>query len=646
MAVLRAAKVNESKRSLIEHFELNDPAEVIPADMKWDENVGRRVPKDPANPRQSLMTYLDHGKPVHVYVSKAIAQSYEAQPFEATKIAEVMASGMSLLRDVLVGKNPLWMARNLFRDIRQTYKNIPDIGALSPKDAARLARAYNDAFREAWRYVMRGQRSEDIGEMQRGRMLLPGRAYEAREQSFENELERQAAEFLVDTGAAREATGARAKLKRAWDALGALGRVSEISGKIAGYKYLKPGWRDPKQVAHVVRTRVGTPDVKRQGEAQALTNNVFLFSNVNKEGWRSFWESFNEDRSGYAWKTVAANLLPKLLLAAGAAGLGGVALKRIIDGMSEYDKSNYTVIPLGLDKNGKSIYLRIPEDYEGQFYGALAWKLAHGKISDKGGVLNLAAEQVPWSPTKWNPWLKVGGDLLQYYAFGNNPTDEWRGRPVLTDQEFEAGGLPAAQGLGKHVWRELGGTALYDPARNELVRTKSVPEEILRSFPGNILGTFLKISEQGIADRLRDVSKEVRKEKAGAAIDVTSRIQKSINAAVKAKGAPDQGDMRQLYRELRNQGKISRDVSEREFQNRYFRWAARVPANPYVEAMVNAQSNAEKERLLMEYRKILTPGEYQEVLGELLRARTQSPKSLKNVERQSRRNEPMVQPGR
>jgi hypothetical protein len=242
--------------------------------------------------------------------------------------------------------------------------------------------------------------------------------------------------------------------------------------------------------------------------------------------------------------------------------------------------------------------------------------------------------------------MKVGGDLLEYYGYGNNPTDEWRGRPVLTDQEFEAGGAAAAKGLAKHSWRELGGTALYDPARNELIKTKTPVEEILRSFPGNILGTFLKISDQGIADRLRDVRQDVRQQKAVGTLDVQSRIQKSINAAVKAKGQPDRGDMRTLFLELRREGKLSKDTSETEFQKRYFRWAARVPGNPYVEGIINAQSNAEKERLLMEYRKILSPVEYQEVLGELLRARTQSRESLKKVERQSRRSEPQVQPGR
>lgn len=645
LAVLRSAKINESKRSLIDHFRLNDPDAFEPAEMGWSSDVGARVPKEPANPRQALMTYLDGGKPVHVYVSKEIAKSYEAQPFEATKVAEILAKGMSGLRSVLVSKNPLWMARNVFRDIRQTYKNIPDIGALSPRDAARLAKAYNDAFKEAWRYVMRGQRSADIGEMQRGRMLVPGRVYEAREQSFENELERQAAEFLVDTGAVREATGARAKLRKFLEALDALGRVSEISGKIAGYKYLKPGWRDPKEIAHIIRTRVGTPDYKRQGEAQALTNNLFLFSNVIKEGWRSSWESFNEDRAGYSWKTIAANLLPKAALAAAAAGLAGAFYKRVMDGISEYDKSNYTIVPVGLTQEWKSIYFRIPEDYEGQYWGALGWKLAHGKVFGKGGAVNLTAEQVPWRPTNLNPFLSVGLDMLDYYGYGNNPTDEWRGRPVIREKAFEAGGAEAAKDLAKHAWRELGGTVVYDPARNELITTKGPIEEILRSFPGNILGTFLKISDRGIADRLRDVSQEVRKEKASGGIDVPKRIQQSINAAVKSKGAPDRGDMRQLYLELRRDGKISRETSETEFQNRYFRWAARVPRNPYVEGIVNAQSNAEKERLLMEYRKILSPAEYQEVLGELLRARTQSPKSLKNVERDSQR-EPQVQPGR
>ena len=644
LAVLRFAKVNESKLSLVDVLKQIDPGHFTTAEMRWSDDEGRRVPKEPKNPQQALMTVIRDGQAEHYYVDKQIAEAYEAQTFEATKIQEIIANSMKLIRGILVSHNPVWMARNVPRDFRQSMKNLP---GLRLRNVPELAGAYASSWREAWRWIMHGERSSDVQTMLRNRMLLPGRAYEAREQTFENELERQAAEFQIDTGAVEQAPNARARLKRFFEALSKFGQVTEAVGKLAGFKFLQRRGSMPlKEVGHVVRTRVATPDVKRRGVAQALTNNLFLFSNVNKEGWRSFWETFNENRSRYVWKTIATNMLWKGALAAVGAGAAGAFLKRIMDGIPEEDKAKYTVVPLWLDSRGKSIYWRLPEDYEGQYWGALAWKLAHGNVTGKRGAINETIEQVPWSPTKVNPYMQVGGDLLDYYGLGNNPTDEWRGRPIIRDLAFQAGGREAAKDLAKHSFKELGGSALYDIATSDLPRDRSVVEEVLRAFPFNVLGTFLKFSDAGIADRLRGVSQDVREKKAEGALDVQDRINRSIREAKKAHGQPDRSDSRRLFYELRNEGKIPRDTTEREFENRYNRFAARASSNPYIEAIINAQSNAEKEALLQEYRRTLSPQEYDQVLGALLGARTQSRQSLMNVERNSRRNEPQVQPGR
>jgi hypothetical protein len=291
-----------------------------------------------------------------------------------------------------------------------------------------------------------------------------------------------ATEFQVNGMEHLSAPGARNRLKQAYTFLDKLGRVSEITGKIAGYKLLKAdAQRTPQEIGHVVRTRVGTPDYKRQGEAQAITNNLFLFSNVNKEGLRSALESFNEDRGGYVWKTVATNILPKLILAAVASGLGGETLKKIIEGIPNYDKRMYSIVPIGLNPQGKSIYLRIPEDYEGQFWGGLAWELMRGRVTGKEGAISLTAEQ---SPYRLHPLLEVSSDLFQYYVRGINPLDEYRGRSVLPDQVFRAGGAEAHKSMAKYAWKNLGGTVLYNPSGNQLVTTdESGLEKALKTFP-------------------------------------------------------------------------------------------------------------------------------------------------------------------
>ena len=43
-----------------------------------------------------------------------------------------------------------------------------------------------------------------------------------------------------------------------------------------------------------------------------------------------------------------------------------------MDGISDYDLSNYDVIPLGLDANGKSVYIRLPVDEMGRMLSRIS----------------------------------------------------------------------------------------------------------------------------------------------------------------------------------------------------------------------------------------------------------------------------------
>jgi len=46
---------------------------------------------------------------------------------------------------------------------------------------------------------------------------------------------------------------------------------------------------------------------------------------------------------------------------------------------SEYDLTNYIILPLGKDsKSGKTIYLRIPTDETSRLLGGVMWKAMNG----------------------------------------------------------------------------------------------------------------------------------------------------------------------------------------------------------------------------------------------------------------------------
>jgi hypothetical protein len=69
--------------------------------------------------------------------------------------------------------------------------------------------------------------------------------------------------------------------------------------------------------------------------------------------------------------------------------------------------------------------------------------------------------------------------------------------------------------MGKHAWKSVGGSVLYNPSTNELVKDETGIEKLLQTFPLNTLGTFLKISDQGLADNLSDIRAKAQAEKAG-----------------------------------------------------------------------------------------------------------------------------------
>ena len=112
-----------------------------------------------------------------------------------------------------------------------------------------------------------------------------------------------------------------------------------------------------------------------------------------KEGLKSDYKvaTSPETRAGFWWKTVKVDLLPKAMMFAASAGiidalfgLGGGddedkdgPIKKFFSKISEYDKTNYIIIPLGTTSDGKAIYMRIPHDETARLISAAFWKMAN-----------------------------------------------------------------------------------------------------------------------------------------------------------------------------------------------------------------------------------------------------------------------------
>jgi len=541
ISLVRAARINITKREL--SIDLYHAGAIEQAKMRWSKDANGNVPVEPTDPKKSPYSFMVQGKAEHYYVSKKIADMFAYAPVEAQQLATIWRYLSQPIREIFVSKNPIWMTRNVIRDVRQTIKNIPEV---TLKDIPKLLLEYKRAFNEVRRYVFGKEMSPAIRQLFLDKAIPVNRIWAGFDETTESELDRIGISLDLSRKQNLDSAIAIRAIKSFWDALDKVGMISDIWGKVAGGKYLKKySDRTPKQIAGVVRRRVGTPDYKRTGTGQQITNSVALFSNIGKEGVRAAIESATEDPGGYAWKTLWMNVMPKLIINALGSGaiLWGMnklgyddkddedikkvkTLQRVIEGISEYDRANYTIIPLGLTDSGKSAFLRIPEDYEGQFWGALVHKLMTGRILGHEGVFNLIGDQSPYS---WHPYINAISRLSAYYVKGQNPVDDYRGRSIMSDATYTAGGAAAHKVMAKSTWKELGGSLIYEPAWDGLEKSEKSYEKALHTFPLSALGTFLRFSDQGITEKIEKEISRIRQTKAKQTLEKNEAFIRLVN---------------------------------------------------------------------------------------------------------------------
>lgn len=548
ISLIRAARINMIKQEIEGLLSHPNIALIEPADMQKSAVIlGMKVPKESTDPWKSLFTVMHKGEPKHFYISKRIADMFDHSPVEQQMAVKLFRAIGQPVREILVSKNPIWMLRNVPRDFLTTAKNLSEVKL---RNLPELAGYYKEAWPEVIAEVFKGLSSPDLRVMKTNKMIPKQRMWSGYDETMETELDRMVKDFDLSPASADGYAGVIGKFKKIWDTADHAGSVSELLGKLAAYKYLKANSsKSVQEIGMVVRNRAGTPNITSTGTLQPFTNNMFMFSNVGKEGIRATYRSIKEDAGGYVWKTFWLNFAPKLVLAGIGSGAvlaamegmvsddgNGEALKRtakkaqrMVRGISEYDLSHYNCIPLYLRKDGKSVYLRIPEDYEGQFFGTLAYKIMSGKFFDNDGLLNAISSGNPY---QMHPLLTELGHLTTYYLNSNNPVDDYRGTPILTSQEMKVGGKPAAARLLKHSWSGLGGNIIYRPAWDALETKRDEWEKFLTSFPGNLLGTFVKVSDRGITEEINAEFKALDKAKAEVSIDLRKVEIKFANGEV------------------------------------------------------------------------------------------------------------------
>lgn len=520
IALLRLAHRNSTAQAMVKFMESTFPDEVTEA----KRGTGGRIEETRENKKATVRYFVD-GKARGVHMPEEVAQSLESHLTENVLYQAWMRFGQSPIRTVFVERNPGWALWNLKRDTTALWKQV--VKGNPASSAVKTVAALAKAAPHAWKAVA-GKNSETVREMLEQRMLVqPGeRMYRAAEINEATALNELLQHYHLFGSLEQQTPSRRAQWGRFFDRFTPFskkpGEFTERWTKIAGYMYLKAHQQEfgltDQEVAHQVRTRVGTPDVYRRGKWFRLYNSMLLFSNVNKEGWRAAVETAKERPVEYVAKTALQIGGGVVMTHALGYAMFGDDWEEWWAKVPDHDKRSFGILPLGTTEDGKAVYARLPFDYTGQVVNAIVQTAFDGKKLEKkkDALGRLFVESFPYSWANFHPYIEVSLATFTYAGEGKNPYDHFTGRPVIKPRTWEAGkyGGDAVTEYSRWMWNQLGGRLLVQWDTEEIDPERGLLEGLLHwPIVGPFLGRVYKVSSYGLEEKAWEILEEERGEK-------------------------------------------------------------------------------------------------------------------------------------
>ena len=659
VSLVRAMERNKVNEKTITFLQQNFPKEIQEA--KFAFNGKTRIALEPIDKKLRLVSYMKDGKMQAFYVDEYIGESMKKTTVGGNNMIleglRFLNSG--LFRPLFITFNLGFQSFNFIRDLTRFWKNIPQMTVLKAiklySKSARGAkiRAFglpenpSKADQEAYDMINKLEserilaityndiiKGEDIEDRQIDRILREVGVREA--QSSKLGALGTKIGLTKNTPIIKQAIGIM-------DFIEKTGNLIETIPKIAGY-YALEGKLPAREMRSFVRRKVGSPDFLDGGKFKPVINEIFLFSNAIFQGVRADYEVATEPktRSGYWWKTTQATFLPKILMMLATAGLFGEYLKELFGKMSEYDKTNYLTVPLGKDENGKAIYFRIPQDESSRMLGGLLWKIGGAvqdpkKLADLETYTNLLAYAGGQAPSV-SPSITSIFNTATFIS-GQNPYDFFRGRPVLTDDQMQAGGMEKVKPFLAYMFESMGGSLFMKLYYNETVPKDPSLSERIVGLPvvSNVAGRFIKVSNYGETEKIREITGEIRTENAKENIKNRRVI---FDYVQKAQDKP-YGEVQAIKKEMIKTmfgGELPKTKEDRlkarTYEKRFDTLKIRGSADARVDALVTSQSNEEKVALLTEYSQTMTKQEFDELKKFIIKNRIVSGDAFQQFIRQ------------
>lgn len=384
------------------------------------------------------------------------------------------------------------------------------------------------------------------------------------------------------------------------DAIKFSGGIFETTTKVAGYKIASRRVKDGRELGFITRNYVGTPNYMEGGKYKETDNSLFVFSNIMIQSLRADIELATDPqtRSGYWWRTFMVDIVPKILMLMGLAGVFGKLVKDNFEKQTEYDKTNYITVPFGTDpENGKAVYVRLPQDETGRLFSAFVWKmgtfLVNKKVIKPEQLASLGAGYLP-SET---PIFEIMNNWVQYVQ-GRNPYDSFRGRTAIADTTWNAGGMYRLKAMVQYTLNQTGisNFTTYDDT------SKSTQEVAIGAIP--VVNRMFKESNFGLQEKYADIKAEELSKRSIRTIDEN----KEINAAIKEERPID------ATKALGHAPTTKEDIAKINTIVKKYIIQKQRGFDPYLDALIGATTNAEKISLLTQYSNDLDPEEFGRIL--------------------------------
>ena len=557
MAVAKLTELNRAKTLTVDLLNAHFPDTIERAPERrvaLADGSMMNLPPPPAPRGKTTLTLLRKGKPEAYYVDPAYTKMFDDQmPASAHVVAKVLNYTMrNFFHPLFITYNPGFVyAGNPMSDNLRSYYALP------PGAARRKWIAENRAVWESARSrVAQDVATQDMPRkralvaLRKQRPLTPAEAtelktLEARGLAYEAIATRALASpadsfaadavntddlwsrMLRDHALLADEPGRVQALTNKYlptvvkvaKTIERHGMMSEALPKLATYSMLgkTKGW-SREEIAFYVRNQIGTPNVYKKG-SRAVFNGSFLpYINVFTRGMEADVallrgatvgpESKSRKAAEFWRRMTEASFVPSMLQALAMVGVFGAALKKVYDGFSEYDKTNYLIIPLGTWETDtvygyKSAGIRIRLTETMRFANAfLQHVVTRAADNDPAasaslaGLVEFGAGQVPGL----HPLASMTYSWGQFAA-GQQPRDMFRGSPVVQTADWKAGGWDRTKGMLAYTWGEsgLGGMVRFDP------KSQNIMEFGASATP--VVNRLIRWSDSGLREREERIDK-------------------------------------------------------------------------------------------------------------------------------------------